>query len=176
MLSRLLPLLAFIMTLVALAVGLQINPTKVPSPLIGQPAPAFALPRLDDPEQKVAARDLIGQVWLLNIWASWCKQCLLEHPIIAALNQDLVPIVGLNYKDQPADAKAWLARAGNPYRFSLVDRDGAVGLDWGVYGVPETFVIDRAGIIRHKHIGPLSEADLHETIRPLLGSLAAEPR
>ena len=164
--KRFLPLAIFVALAALLAAGLRLDPRKVPSPLIGQAAPDFSLPRLDDPTARVRPADFRGRVWLLNVWASWCASCIAEHPLLLELPSDLT-VVGLNYKDAAADAAAWLARRGDPYRLSAVDADGAAGLDWGVYGVPETFVIDGGGIVRHKHIGPLTRADLDDTILPL---------
>jgi cytochrome c biogenesis protein CcmG, thiol:disulfide interchange protein DsbE len=138
---------------VLFAIGLTRDPTKVPSPLIGQAAPAFALPT---PEGgTLAAADLAGPV-LVNFWASWCTPCLQEHPLLMELARSGVAIVGINYKDEPQAAAQWLARHGNPFSRIARDVDGRAGLDWGVYGVPETFVLDAAGVIRHKHIGPLT--------------------
>ena len=168
----LIPLAAFLALAVILAVGLKRDPREVPSPLIGKPAPAFALPRLDDPSKTVRLEDMRGKVWILNVWASWCVACREEHPLLMAFaKKGLVPIYGLDYKDERTDATAWLARFGNPYDASLVDADGRVGIDFGVYGVPETFVIDRDGVIRLKHIGPLTPDVLATKIEPLLKQL-----
>lgn len=169
----LIPLAVFVALAGLLAVGLNLNPREVPSPLIGKPAPVFVLPRLDDPAVQVAAADLKGQVWVLNVWASWCVPCLAEHPLVTELARSGVRVVGLNYKDKPEDATRWLTRHGNPYAMVLADRDGAVGIDFGVYGVPETFVIDQDGIIRHKQIGPITPEALREQILPLLKKLDA---
>ena len=165
--------LAILVVLVAfLAVGLNLNPREVPSPLIDKPAPAFQLARLDDPAQAVRLDDLRGQVWLLNVWASWCVACLDEHPVLLEFSRSSpVPIYGLNYKDQREAAVAWLGKHGNPYTASIVDANGRVGIDYGVYGVPETFLIDRDGVIRYKHIGPLTARVLNEKIVPLIGKL-----
>ena len=168
----LVPLGLFVVLLGFLGVGLNLNPREVPSPLIGKPAPAFALPRLDDPAQTIRRDDLLGKVWVLNVWASWCVACREEHPLLVAFSRRrVVPIYGLNYKDGRAEAQAWLARLGNPYDASLSDRDGRVGIDFGVYGVPETFVIDKAGVIRFKHIGPVTPEVLRDRIEPLLKQL-----
>jgi len=168
----LIPLIVFVVLVGFLAVGLSLKPREVPSPLIDKPAPAFSLPRLDAPEQKLALQDLKGKVWLLNVWASWCVACRQEHPLLVDLSrQNLVPIYGLNYKDKPADALGWLERFGNPYVASLSDIEGLVGIDYGVYGVPETFVIDKAGVIRLKHIGPVTPEALRDTILPLVRKL-----
>ena len=168
----LIPLAAFLALAVVLAVGLKRDPREVPSPLIGKPAPKFALPRLDDPTKTIRLEDMRGKVWILNVWASWCVACRIEHPLLMEFaKKGLVPIYGLDYKDERADATAWLARHGNPYDASLVDADGRVGIDFGVYGVPETFVIDRDGVIRLKHIGPLTPDVLATKIEPLLKQL-----
>jgi cytochrome c biogenesis protein CcmG, thiol:disulfide interchange protein DsbE len=168
----LIPLALFGVLLAFLLVGLGLNPREVPSPLIGKPAPAFELARLHQPERKLGPADLKGQVWLLNVWASWCVSCRIEHPLLVELGkQKLVPIVGLNYKDKPDEGIAWLKQHGNPYDVSVVDRDGRVGIDWGVYGVPETFVVDKAGVIRLKHIGPIDAAALEKRILPLVREL-----
>jgi cytochrome c biogenesis protein CcmG/thiol:disulfide interchange protein DsbE len=169
------PLLLFVVLLGFLGAGLKLNPREVPSPLIGKPAPAFALPRLDDPAQNISRQDLLGTVWILNVWASWCAACREEHPLLVAFSKrGTVPIYGLNYKDQPDDAKRWLARFGDPYLASLSDRDGRVGIDFGVYGVPETFVVDKQGRIRFKQIGPVTPALLRDEIEPLLEQLRRE--
>src|SRR5262249_47537997 len=167
-----LPLLIFVVLLMFLWVGLSLNPREVPSPLVGKPAPAFQLARLDDPTKTVTDTDLRGQVWVLNVWASWCVSCMEEHPVLVALSkQGIVPMYGLNYKDEPAAAHQWLARNGNPYTLSLSDPDGRVGIDYGVYGVPETYVIDKGGIIRYKQIGPANPQVLSERILPLVKRL-----
>ena len=159
---------------VLLAAGLGLNPRELPSPLVGKPAPGFALTRLHEPQGLVTPQEMLGQVWLLNVWASWCGACREEHPVLLGLARDLtVPLIGLNYKDRQPDARAWLERHGNPYQVSLVDQDGRVGLDWGVYGVPETFVIDRLGVIRYKQVGPVTNEVLRTRILPLLKELGA---
>jgi cytochrome c biogenesis protein CcmG, thiol:disulfide interchange protein DsbE len=170
----LIPLALFFVLAGFLAVGLQRDPRKVPSPLIDKPAPVFSAPRLDDPARQVALDDMRGQVWVLNVWASWCVPCRIEHPLwVEWAKTQQVPLVGLNYKDKRDDALAWLVRYGDPYKLSLADNQGLVAIDYGVYGVPETFVIDKAGIIRHKHIGPISADDLRDTILPLVRKLGA---
>jgi cytochrome c biogenesis protein CcmG/thiol:disulfide interchange protein DsbE len=169
-----LPLLVFVVLLMFLWIGLSLNPREVPSPLIGKPAPAFQLARLDDPARAVSEKDLRGQVWLLNVWASWCVACMEEHPVLVQFSKTgAVPVYGLNYKDQPEAAQAWLAKNGNPYTTSIVDRDGKVGIDYGVYGVPETFLIDKAGVIRYKRIGPVTPKVLNDQIMPLVKRLQA---
>jgi cytochrome c biogenesis protein CcmG/thiol:disulfide interchange protein DsbE len=168
----LLPLGAFLVLAVFLGVGLKLDPREVPSPLIGQPAPAFALTRLDQAQTTLRKEDYLGQVWILNVWASWCGACRDEHPVLVDFAaRKVVPLVGLNYKDTRAEGLAWLARLGDPYVASLFDADGKVGIDFGVYGVPETFVIDRQGVIRLKHIGPVTPQVLRERIEPLVKEL-----
>lgn len=166
------PLIGFVVLVAFLGIGLTLKPGEVPSPLIDKPAPDFTLPRLTKPEQTFSPKSMEGRVWLLNVWASWCTSCLLEHPLMLEIaKNDTVPIVGLNYKDARDDAIAWLAKHGNAYLVTASDIDGQVGIDYGVYGVPETFVIDKAGIIRYKHIGPLTDEIVHEKILPLVREL-----
>ena len=166
------PLVVFAVIVGFLAVGLRLDPREVPSPYIGKPAPAFSLPRLNEPERTIGPADMKGRVWLLNVWASWCVSCRAEHEVVTRLAKTgEVPIVGLNYKDERDAALAWLRRLGDPYETSAVDAKGDVGIDWGVYGVPETFVIDKDGIVRHKHIGPVTEKSVSETILPLVRQL-----
>jgi cytochrome c biogenesis protein CcmG/thiol:disulfide interchange protein DsbE len=173
-LGFLIPLFAFVALAVMLAIGLHRDPREVPSPLIDKPAPAFSLARLDDPEKTIALADLRGKVWMLNVWASWCVACREEHPLLVAFSkQGLLPIYGLDYKDQRDDAHTWLSRMGDPYQASLFDGEGRVGIDFGVYGVPETFIIDKNGTIRMKHIGPLTPEVIETEIVPLLKKLDA---
>ena len=146
------------------------DPRDLPSELIDQPAPVFDLPPLPGRDDGLANTDLGGEVMLVNFFASWCVPCLAEHPIISRLSQT-VPVVAINYRDQPEDALPWLARNGDPYTRIGADTDGRVGIDWGVYGVPETFVIDRAGRIRYRHPGPLTPEVLNETLLPLIEEL-----
>ena len=168
----LIPLALFVGLAWFLYAGLSLNPREVPSPLIGKPAPAFALPRLDDPTQTVKREDLLGKVWVMNVWASWCAPCREEHPLVVAFARERkVPVIGLNYKDRPGDARTWLERLGNPYAATLIDFDGKVGIDFGVYGVPETFVIDAQGVVRFKHVGVLTRQVLIQKIEPLLKEL-----
>jgi cytochrome c biogenesis protein CcmG/thiol:disulfide interchange protein DsbE len=170
--KRFLPLGIFLVLAVFLAVGLRLNPREVPSPLIGKAAPTFRLPQLQDPAQTLGNEDLKGKVWILNVWASWCVACLEEHPILVDFSrQNVLPIYGLNYKDKREDALAWLGKHGNPYTLSIQDGDGRVGIDYGVYGVPETYVIDGKGIIRYKRIGPVTEQILQGKILPLVRQL-----
>jgi cytochrome c biogenesis protein CcmG/thiol:disulfide interchange protein DsbE len=168
----LIPFAIFVALFGFLLVGLGLNPREVPSPLVGKPAPEFKLARLHQPEQMFDPADLKGQVWLLNVWASWCVSCRVEHPLLVELSKSkLVPLVGLNYKDKPEDAIGWLKQLGDAYDVSVTDRDGRVAIDWGVYGVPETFVVDKAGVIRYKHIGPVDAAAIEKRILPLVREL-----
>lgn len=172
MLRFLLPLGLFLVIAAFLGVGLNRDPREVPSPLIGKPAPEFALATLHDPGKTLQRADLLGKVWMLNVWASWCVACREEHPLLVQYaKQNRLPIYGLNYKDQRTDGQQWLAQFGNPYTDSLHDLNGRVGLDFGVYGVPETFIIDREGVVRFKHIGPLTPQVIRERIEPLLKTL-----
>jgi cytochrome c biogenesis protein CcmG, thiol:disulfide interchange protein DsbE len=157
-----------------LAAGLKLNPREVPSPLIGKPAPAFALPRLEDAAQTLRREDLLGQVWILNVWASWCTSCRQEHPVLMDLaRMQLAPVYGLNYKDAREPALHLLQQTGNPYRANLFDPQGTAAIDWGVYGVPETFVIDKAGVIRLKLTGPLTPERVRDELAPLVRKLNA---
>src|ERR1700676_2867 len=166
------PLVVFIILVAFLWIGLGRDPREVPSPLIGKPAPAFKLTQLHETGKTLSNGDLKGKVWLLNVWASWCVSCRVEHPLLVQLAKaNIVPVYGLDYKDKPDDGRAWLAQNGDPYTASIVDQDGRVGIDYGVYGVPETFVIDRSGIVRYKQIGPLSVDSLQEKILPLVREL-----
>ena len=166
------PFLVFALVVVFLAVGLQRDPSIVPSPFIGKPAPSFSLPDLLHDGQVISNRDFQGKVWIFNVWASWCAACRDEHPLFNQLAQwNLVPIVGLNYKDKAADARAWLEALGNPYTAVVADESGDTGVEYGVYGVPETFVVDQEGIVRLKHIGPLNAHSMQSEIIPLIKSL-----
>jgi cytochrome c biogenesis protein CcmG/thiol:disulfide interchange protein DsbE len=162
--------LAFIALVLLLAIGLRLNPREVPSPLIGKAAPHFDLPLLHAPDKRFSQKDMLGEVWVLNVWASWCPPCLVEHPVVTELSKS-VPVVGLNYKDQREDALPWLKRNGDPYRLSVYDAAGRIALDYGVYGVPETYVIDRRGVIRYKHIGPLTPEVANKKLAPLVQEL-----
>lgn len=169
---RFIPFIVFAVLAVFFYVGLSLNPREVPSPFIGKPAPAFERPQLHEPEKTFAPKDMQGQVWLFNVWASWCVSCREEHPFLMELaRSNRLPIIGLDYKDQPEEGRAWLARLGNPYTLSAVDVEGKVGIDYGVYGVPETYLIDTAGVIRHKHVGPLTPEVWQEKFEPLLKEL-----
>ena len=183
---------AFAALVALLAVGLGLNPRDVPSPLVGKPAPSFSLNVLATPEKMLGPKDMQGKVWLFNVWSSWCVPCRAEHPVLVEFSKNAnVPLIGLNYKEvrgdgnfdmskMPADeekklafqrANQWLAQHGNPYTLTVMDIDGRVGIDYGVYGVPETYVIDKAGIIRMKHTGPISPDVLAQKIMPLLAEL-----
>jgi cytochrome c biogenesis protein CcmG/thiol:disulfide interchange protein DsbE len=162
----------FIALVALLAVGLRLNPREVPSPLIGKPAPPFELPLLTEPDKRFSQKDMLGKVWIMNVWASWCPPCLVEHPVVTRIAQSgLAPVVGLNYKDARDDALPWLKRNGNPYQLIVFDANGRIGIDYGVYGVPETYVIDRKGVIRYKHIGPLSADVVKQKVEPLVQQL-----
>ena len=168
----LIPLALFVVLVVFLAIGLNRDPHELPSPLINKAAPAFDIPQLSEPNKTFSPSSMKGQVWVLNVWASWCVACRDEHPVLVELaKSQMAPVIGLDYKDQRADALAMLARQGNPYLLSAFDANGRVGIDYGVYGVPETYVIDKAGIIRFKHIGPITPAVLNQKIYPLLSEL-----
>ncbi|WP_350282873.1 DsbE family thiol:disulfide interchange protein [Nitrosomonas sp.] len=172
MMRFLLPLVAFVILVIFLGVGLTLNPRQVPSPLVDKPAPAFRLQQLYDTSKTLSSEENLGKVWMLNVWASWCVACRDEHPILVELSKlGIVPIYGLNYKDQRDTAMQWLKQFGNPYEMSIVDADGKVGIDYGVYGVPETYVIDKQGIIRYKHIGPVTVESLKNKILPLIQEL-----
>ncbi|HNN09100.1 MAG: DsbE family thiol:disulfide interchange protein [Rhodocyclaceae bacterium] len=185
------PLVGFIALVILLAVGLNLNPRDVPSPLVGKPAANFSLPVLGV-DRKFGPEDMKGKVWMLNVWASWCVSCRAEHPILVELGRkNIVPVVGLNYKEVRGDgetdmsktdatteeklarerAAKWLSRHGDPYVLSVLDLDGRVGIDYGVYGVPETYIIDKAGVIRMKHTGPVTPDDLTKKILPLVAEL-----
>lgn len=168
----LIPLGLFAVLVGFLAVGLKLDPREVPSPLINKPAPAFKLTLLDDEHKSFAPADMLGKVWVLNVWASWCVACKEEHPVLVEFARTgVAPLVGLDYKDKRKDALGVLQRSGNPYTLTAFDADGRVGIDYGVYGVPESYVIDKAGVIRYKHTGPISAEALQKTILPLIGEL-----
>jgi cytochrome c biogenesis protein CcmG/thiol:disulfide interchange protein DsbE len=175
-----------------LAIGLGLNPRDVPSPLVGKPAPAFSLNILATPDKTLSPKDMQGKVWLLNVWSSWCVSCRAEHPVLVEFSKKVdVPLIGLNYKEVRGDgefdmgkispdeerklafqrANQWLSQHGDPYKLTVMDLDGRVGIDYGVYGVPETYVIDKAGVIRMKHTGPISPEVLNQKILPLLAEL-----
>jgi cytochrome c biogenesis protein CcmG/thiol:disulfide interchange protein DsbE len=169
-LRRFMPLIVFATLVALLAIGLTLNPRLVPSPLIDKPAPEFELPLLFK-EGSFSKQDLIGHITLVNVWASWCFACRQEHEVVKQLGRQGVRIIGFNYKDEPDDAKAWLARLGNPYERVAVDHNGRIAIDWGVYGAPETFLVDQQGIIRHKVIGPLSDPSNFEALMSVMNSL-----
>jgi cytochrome c biogenesis protein CcmG/thiol:disulfide interchange protein DsbE len=170
--KTLIPLGLFIILVIFLAIGLTRDPHEIPSPLIGKPAPLFMAPLLQTPDQQFSAKDMLGKVWLLNTWSSWCVACRQEHPILMEFAKThTLPIVGLDYKDQNTEGMKWLARYGNPYDFAVTDQDGRIGIDYGVYGVPESFLIDKAGVIRYKQIGPVTEEALRDKILPLIREL-----
>lgn len=173
-LKYLIPLAVFLGLAAFFAVGLTRDPRTVPSPFIDKPAPQFRLEQLGDTRLAFTPEDMKGKVWMLNVWASWCSSCRIEHPILVEMSKrGIVPIVGLNYKDRREDALPWLARFGDPYALSVWDIDGKVGIDYGVYGVPETYVIDKAGVIRFKQIGPVTPQVVTEQIIPLVQQLQA---
>ena len=170
LLKRLMPLIIFVALVAVLGIGLTLNPRLVPSPLIGKPAPEFNLPLLFN-EGRFTNKDLIGHVTLVNVWASWCFACRQEHETVKHLSRNGVRVIGLNYKDEPDAAKNWLAKLGNPYQAIAVDYNGRIAIDWGVYGAPETFLIDKDGIIRHKVIGPLSDKEKYDALMSVMNSL-----
>ncbi|MFZ9284833.1 MAG: DsbE family thiol:disulfide interchange protein [Burkholderiaceae bacterium] len=170
----LIPLALFVALLAFLAAGLRSDPRELPSALIDKPVPGFRLATLSESEAMRGSDELRGQVWVLNVWASWCTACRLEHPLLVDFARTGgVPVYGLNYKDAPQDARRWLANFGDPYQHSFSDRDGRVGMDLGVYGAPETFVIDAAGRVRFKHVGALTPEVLQQQILPLVRRLRA---
>ncbi|NOY67132.1 MAG: DsbE family thiol:disulfide interchange protein [Gammaproteobacteria bacterium] len=174
-LRALLPLLAFLILVVLLGYGLTRNPKDIPSPLINKAAPAFDLPAVLNPDDKVSDKNFLGKVTVFNVWASWCSACRDEHPILVKFAKEhKTTIYGLNYKDQRADAIRWLGIFGNPYIASAYDVTGNTGIDWGVYGVPETFIIDKKGIIRYKQIGPVTDKIIADKILPLIRKLEKE--
>lgn len=187
------PLIGFVVLVALLAVGLNLNPRDVPSPLVGRPAPMFSLARVDAPDQSFSPKDMLGKVWLLNVWSTWCVSCRQEHPVLVEMAKSrTVTLVGLNYKDVRGDGEidadklsaaaerqlalersnSWLRKHGNPYLLSVLDLDGRVGIDYGVYGVPETYIIDKAGIIRMKQTGPITPDVFSGKILPLVAELS----
>lgn len=176
MTTRLLPLISFIGLALLLFVGVRMNSGKdnsaIPSPLIGKPAPQFALPILNAPDEIIKTNDLLGQAYLLNVWGSWCPACQIEHPIITELAKSgKIKVLGYNYKDETEAANRWLQQFGNPYDKILVDESGRAALDWGIYGAPETFLIDAKGIVRWKHVGPVTQEIIDQEILPTLESV-----
>ncbi|MEM7400862.1 MAG: DsbE family thiol:disulfide interchange protein [Pseudomonadota bacterium] len=175
MFKYLLPVILFFVLCGFLFVGLYKDPSKVDSPLIGKHVPIFSLPKLMNKEEVFSEKEFFGKVSLLNVWGTWCFACKQEHPVLLELaKQNIAPIYGLNYKDDSVQAKTYLRDFGNPFAGNASDLEGRVAIDWGVYGAPETFVIDKKGIIRHKHIGPLTMKDLQEEIIPLIKQLKNE--
>jgi cytochrome c biogenesis protein CcmG/thiol:disulfide interchange protein DsbE len=167
-----LPLAVFVVLVGLLALGLRHDPRELPSPLVGRPAPAFRVATLVGPTPQLARDDLRGQVWMLNVWASWCAACRIEHPVLVDFARGgALPVYGLNYKDTTPEALRWLAAHGDPYQASLSDPEGRLGMEFGVYGVPETFLIDQEGIVRFKHVGPLTPEVLQQQILPLVRRL-----
>jgi cytochrome c biogenesis protein CcmG/thiol:disulfide interchange protein DsbE len=163
----------FAALVVLLAIGLTLNPREVPSPLIGKPAPDFTLPLLQQPDQTFSQKDMLGKVWILNVWASWCAPCIAEHPVVTRLAREgTAPVVGLNYKDARENALPWLKRHGDPFYLTVSDAAGRIGIDYGVYGVPDTYVIDKRGVIRFKHIGPLNPDIAQNKVQPLVKELS----
>lgn len=173
--SRFLPLVLFIALAVLLGIGLTLDPKKVPSALIDKPAPAFTLPLLHASNQTFSPEDFKGRVWMLNVWATWCVSCRAEHEVLNQIAQlGLVDIVGLNYKDETEPARAWLGTLGNPYKINVEDKEGRVAIDWGVYGTPETFLVDAKGIIRYKQIGPVTVDAWLKELQPRVLKYKAE--
>jgi cytochrome c biogenesis protein CcmG, thiol:disulfide interchange protein DsbE len=172
----LMPFAIVIVFVIIFGVGLSLDPSKLPSPLIGKPVPVFTLPPVRGRVEGLSSKDLEGEVSLLNVFASWCTACRDEHPLFMRLRQEnILPIYGLNYRDRPEDAAAWLDALGDPYARTGADINGRVGIDWGVYGVPETYVVDRHGRIAYKHIGAIDTRVLNETLLPLIESLREQP-
>jgi cytochrome c biogenesis protein CcmG/thiol:disulfide interchange protein DsbE len=172
MVRYLVPLVIFVVLAGFLYVGLGLKPREVPSPFINKPAPDFQLPNLHAMNQQFSNKEMLGKVWLLNVWASWCVACRQEHPVLVDMaRRDEVPVYGLNYKDTRSAALGWLNQHGDPYKISIMDAKGNVGIDYGVYGVPETFIIDKQGIIRHKVIGPVTYQELQQCVMPLVKEL-----
>jgi cytochrome c biogenesis protein CcmG/thiol:disulfide interchange protein DsbE len=170
--KTLIPLALFVVLVGFLAIGLKRDPREVPSPLVNKPAPAFEVKQLAKADVKFSPEQLKGQVWLLNVWASWCVACKEEHPLLLDFARSQVaPLVGLDYKDQAKDALTYLRQQGNPYQLIAMDEDGRVGIDYGVYGVPESYVIDKQGVIRYKHIGPITPDAMAKKILPLINEL-----
>jgi cytochrome c biogenesis protein CcmG/thiol:disulfide interchange protein DsbE len=178
--SRLVPFFGFLLLVALFGFGIwwntQHDQREVPSPLINKPAPAFVLPKLDDPSQTVSRDNLLGKPYLINVFASWCIACGEEHPVLMTQGKSIgVPVVGYNYKDAPEDAKAWLAKHGNPYDMVIADQEGRTAIDFGVYGAPESFLVDGKGVIRYKRIGPLTPEVIEKELKPAIAALAKEP-
>lgn len=180
MIRRLLPLVLFSALVVLLLVGVRMNSGRdtsaIPSPLIGKPVPTFSLPVLGDATRVISNKDLLGTPFLINVWGSWCPACRDEHPQITALARSgKIRVLGYNYKDAPEDAQRWLKEFGNPFEFVLADEEGRVALDWGIYGAPESFLVDASGVIRWKTIGPITDAVVREQIEPQLAAMGKTP-
>jgi cytochrome c biogenesis protein CcmG/thiol:disulfide interchange protein DsbE len=175
MMRFILPFVVFMIMAAFMYVGLGLNPREVPSPLVGKAAPSFTLPQLHEPSKQFSPQDMKGKVWLFNVWASWCTACEGEHPVFMQLaRQNIVPIYGMDYKDKREDGEAWLRKHGNPYALVVSDMEGRVGIDYGVYGVPETYLIDKQGVIQYKQIGAVTPEILDEKILPLIKELQAK--
>ncbi|KRE92451.1 thiol:disulfide interchange protein [Frateuria sp. Soil773] len=177
--SRLAPFFGFMLLVALFGFGIWWNTRhdqrEVPSPLIGKPAPEFVLPLLDDPARTVSKASMLGKPYLVNVFASWCIACGEEHPVLMAEGRTLgIPVVGYDYKDAPEDAKAWLARHGNPYDMVIADREGRTAIDFGVYGAPESFLIDAKGVIRYKRIGPFTPEVIASELKPAIAALQKE--
>lgn len=167
-----LPLGGFLILLIFLGVGLRLKPQEIPSPLIGKHVPVFSLPQVEDAGRSFSSKDMEGKVWVLNVWASWCAPCRAEHPVLLEFSRlSAAPVVGLNYNDVRGDSQKWLKEFGNPYQVSVFDGDGKTGIEFGVYGVPETFVIDKHGQIRLKLTGPLTSELVREKLLPIIREL-----
>ncbi len=164
------PLILFAMLAITLFRGLSLDPSEMPSALIDQPFPPFSLPSVNT-GKSLSQADIEGQVSLVNVWATWCVACRAEHPYLRQLAQSGIPLIGLNYKDQDADAQRWLEELGDPYRFNIADHDGTLGLDLGVYGAPETYLVDAAGVIRYRHVGVVNEGVWNTILQPLYQEL-----
>ena len=171
----LIPLLLFVVLVGFLAVGLTRDPREVPSPLVNKSAPVFKVPQVQLADRNFSPDDMKGKVWMLNVFASWCVACKDEHPLLVEMQKaQIVPLIGLDYKDKRPDALKFLSQMGDPYDLAAFDGDGRVGIDYGVYGVPETFIIDKHGVIREKQIGPITPQALEKKILPLLDKLKKE--
>ena len=174
MLQKLAPLLIFIVLVVFLGIGLTLDSREIPSPLINKPMPVFSLTQLKESDKTLSSTDFLNEVFLFNVWASWCVACRSEHPVLLDLSRTgVVNIYGLNYKDKREEALRWLDYYGDPYTKNVHDLNGKLGIDFGVYGVPETFIIDHEGIIRYKHIGPITEDILKNKLLPIIKQLKA---
>ena len=167
-----LPLLVFVVLAGFLWRGLALDPNAMPSALLDKPMPTFNLPTLENDTETVTEDVFTGSVTLLNVWATWCISCRVEHPYLVKLAEQGVRIIGLNYKDDSAEARKWLATLHNPYRFSIIDADVRIGLDLGVFGAPETYVVDAQGVIRYKHVGVVDERVWREKLQPIVQELA----